>query len=153
MAVSLREAIVKCLHCAALGPRLFNCNKIPHLNLSHRSTLCRVTSFFEVQGPYLIFAVLSKKAFLIFGMSLKCHVHCADVLALFMLGTCTVGCSVTQVETITNYLRWVSSFEHRAECNSNDNCRSCACQSTAWAVQRLPRVLVAVSSALITIPP
>lgn len=84
------------------GSQIIHC----HLNLSHRSSLCWVTSFFEIQGPYLIFAALSKKAFLIFGESLKCHVHCANVLALFLLRTCTMDCSITQVETmITKYLR------------------------------------------------
>lgn len=61
MTISVREAILLCLHCTVLGPRLFIIIKISHLNLSLKSPLCQVTSCFRIQGPVWYLPCSAKK--------------------------------------------------------------------------------------------
>lgn len=156
MTISVREAISLCLHCTVLGPWLFIIIKISRLNLSLKSPLCQVTSFFRIQGPgwYLLCSV-KKRGVPHFQYRTTNTTFAVQTSGPFFppeLALWILQCCATWGETITEWLSWESSFGSRAGRVSNESCRSCACQSMAWAALRLPRVLVAVSSALITVP-
>lgn len=88
------------------GSQIVHRNKITHLNVSHKPPLCQATSFFKIQGPCLIFAALSRKAFLIFSMSLQVpHSLCKCSSPFFFAQNLhpqlwMLHCIVAQAETI-----------------------------------------------------
>lgn len=128
-------------------------------SMSHKSPFVSGYIFLLNLRTCLVFATFSQetKRSLFSVCHYKYHIHYANIVALFSPRTCAVDvaflCNKKRAEMIiTKGLSWESSFGSKAGCSSNENCRSYACQSMARAARRLPRVLVAVSSAHITIP-
>lgn len=139
------------------GPEIVHYDKITHLNLSHKFSLCQVTSFFWIWGPvhYLLCSVKRRSVSYFQYITTNTTFITQNSwpffppeLALWILCSCVTWAEII----ITKGLSWESFFGSKAWCSSNENCRSSACQSMARAAQRLPHVLVAVSSARITIP-